>query len=234
MKTITSNDMLEAAAYALVSERCRVSYVHDIRGGLQALYGGLELLSRAAKNPGNGFLADKAAGLARSALAKHEKSLVDLVDQLTPRQEAAVPVNVGELLGDILRFIRNDVANKSITFRLHSEREIVVLAEAHKIRLLLLGLSITLSDGLDAGTVVSVSVTRSGHYALIEYASVIPSPTVPHLAEIWGSTNPVSSPRELLLSLSQAWASANGGRLELAAEAAGSTAVRLYYPAMPD
>ena len=232
MKAITSSDMLEAAAYALVSERCRASYVHDIRGGLHALYGGIELLSRAAKNPDNGTLAEKAAGLARSALAKHEKSLVDLVDQLSPRQEAAVPVDVGELLGELLRFIRNDVANKSITFRLNTERDIVVLAEAHKIRLLLLGLSITLSDGLDAGTVVDVRVTRSGHYALIEFASVIPSPIIPQLAEIWGSTNPVSSARELLLSLSQAWASSNGGRLELAEEAATSGAVRLYYPSL--
>lgn len=232
MKAITSSDMLEAAAYALVSERCRASYVHDIRGGLHALYGGIELLSRAAKNPDNGTLAEKAAGLARSALAKHEKSLVDLVDQLSPRQEAAVPVDVGELLGELLRFIRNDVANKSITFRLNTERDIVVLAEAHKIRLLLLGLSITLSDGLDAGTVVDVRVTRSGHYALIEFASVIPSPIIPQLAEIWGSTNPVSSARELLLSLSQAWASSNGGRLELAEEAATSGAVRLYYPTL--
>ncbi len=233
MKAITSSDLLEAAAYALVSERCRASYVHDIRGGLQALYGGVELLSRAAKNPDTGSLADKAAGLARSALVKHEKSLVDLVDQLAPRQEAAVPVNIGELVGEILRFISNDVANKCITFRLHTERDIVVLAEAHKIRFLLLGLSITLTDGLDAGTVIDVNVRRSSDYALIEYASVILSPTIPQLAEIWGSTTPLSSARELLLSLSQAWASDNGGRLELTAEATGSTAVRLYYPAIP-
>jgi signal transduction histidine kinase len=232
MKAITTRDMLEAAAFALVSERCRASYVHDIRGGLHALYGGVELLSRAAKNPDNGILADKAAGLARSALAKHEKSLIDLVDQLSPRQEAAVPVNVGELVGEILRFIRNDVANKSVTFRLQTERDIVVLAEAHKIRLLLLGLSITLTDGLDPGTVIDVSVTRSSHYALIEFASFVSSPTVPELKDIWGSTGPVASARELLLSLSQAWASDNGGRLELTGEPTRSTGVRLYYPAI--
>jgi hypothetical protein len=231
MKAITSIDMLEAAAYALVSERCRASYIHDIRGGLQALYGGIELLARAAKSPDSARVADKAAGLARSALAKHEKSLVDLVDQLTPRTESPAPVNVGGLFGDILQFIRNDVANKAITFRLDAARDTVVLAEPHKIRLLLLGLSITLTDGLAAATVIDVKVTRSDHYALIEFANVVPCPMIPTLAEIWGSTDPVSSARELLLSLTQSWAAANGGRLEVPLDAAGPGAVRLYYPA---
>ena len=232
MKAITSIDMLEAAAYALVSARCRASYIHDIRGGLQALYGGVELLTRAAKSPDNSGLADKAAGLAKSALAKHEKSLVDLVDQLTPRPESAAPVNAGGLFVDILQFIRNDVANKAITFRLDAARDIVVLAEAHKIRLLLLGLSITLTDGLAAGTVVDVKVRRSNHYALIQYASVVPCPVIPTLEEIRGSTDPVSSARELLLSLTQSWAAANGGRLEVSVDATGANAVRLYYPAL--
>ena len=221
--------MLEAAAYALVSERCRASYIHDIRGGLQALYGGVELLARAAKSPDNPGLTDKAAGLARGALAKHEKSLVDLVDKLTPRPESAARVDAGELFADILQFIRNDVANKAITFRLDAERGIVVLAEAHKIRLLLLGLSITLTDGLAAGTVVDVTVTRSDEYALIQYASVVPCPVIPALEEIWGSTDPVSA-RELLLSLTKSWAATNGGRLEVPVDATGSNAVRLYYP----
>lgn len=233
MKAITPIDMLEAAAYALVSERCRASYIHDIRGGLQALYGGIELLARAARSPDNSGLADKAAGLARNALAKHEKALVELVDQLTPRAEAAAPVNVGELFGDILQFIRNDVANKSITFRLHAARDIVVPAEAHKIRLLLLGLSITLTDGLAAGTVVDVTVARSNHQALIRFASIVPCLLIPTLEQIWGSTDPVSSARELLLSLTQSWAAANGGRLEIPVDAKGLNAVDLYYPALP-
>jgi signal transduction histidine kinase len=231
MKAITSVDMLEAAAYALVSERCRASYIHDIRGGLQALYGGVELLARAAKSPANTGLADKAADIARSALAKHEKSLVDLLDQLTPRPESAAPINVGELFGDIVQFIRNDVANKSITFHLDAARDIVVLAEANKIRLLLLGLSITLTDGLTAGTIVDVKVARSAHYALIQYASVVACPVIPTLEEIWGSTEPVPSTRELLLSLAQSWAAGNGGRLEVPVDA-GANRVRLYYPAL--
>jgi hypothetical protein len=221
MKAITSVDMLEAAAYALV-----------IRGGLQALYGGIELLARAARSPDGAGLADKAAGLARGALAKHEKALVDLVDQLTPRADCAVPVNVGGLFGDILQFIRSDVANKAITFRLDAAADIVVLAEAHKIRLLLLGLCITLTDGLAAGSVVDVTVRRSDRYAFIQFANAVPCLVIPPLAEIWGSTDPVACARELLLSLTQSWATANGGRLEVAADAVGENAVRLYYPAL--
>ncbi len=223
--------MLEAAAYALVAERCRASYVHDIRGGLQALHGGVELMARAAKNPDNPGLADKAAGLARNALAKHEKSLVDLVDQLTPRAESASRVDVGALFADILQFIRNDVANKSITFRLDAARDIAVLAEPHKIRLLLLGLSITLTDDLAPGAVVDVKVTRSDEHALIQYAGVVPCPVIPTLDEIWGSRDPVSSARELLLSLTRSWAAANGGRVEVSLDESGASAVRIYHPA---
>lgn len=232
MKAITPMDLLEAAACALISERCRLSYVHDIRGGLQALYVGVELLSRAAKSPANSALMDKAAGLATGALAKHEKYLVELVDQMTPRPETAVRVNVGVLLGEILRFIQNDVANRSIAIELQAPDDILVLAQAHKIHLFLLGLSITLTDGLAAGTSVRVTVTRSNLHVLIEYSSVVPCPVIPTLDEIWGSPHAIASPRELLLSLTQAWAQFNGGRLDVSVDADDLTAVRVYYPAL--
>lgn len=230
MKTLSSIDLLEAAAYALVSERCRSSYLHDIRGGLQALHGAIELLVRAAKIPGNSAIADKAAGLARSALLNHEKSLFELVDQITPRQASATPVNVGEMVGDVLRFVRNDAAGKSITLRFQESEELHVLAQAHKFRLLVLGLSITLTDGLAAGAIVHVKVTRSGANAVIEFSSIVPCASIPRPEELWHSAAVPPSPSELLLSLTRVWASANGGTLELSAESHSSNAVRLYYP----
>ncbi len=190
MKELSSIDLLEAAAYALVSERCRPSYLHDLRGGLQALQGAVELLVRAAKNPGNSAIAEKAAGLARSALLNHEKSLVELVDQITPRQESATAVNVGELLRDVLRFVRSDAAAKSITLRLQASKDLNVLAEAHTFRLLLLGLCMTLTDGLAASAVVDVKVTRSGRHALIELSSIVPCAPIPSPEKLWGAAGP--------------------------------------------
>jgi hypothetical protein len=230
MKAISSIDLLEAAAYALIGQRCREFYLHDIRGGLQALQGSVELLVRAAKSPGNLPVAEKAAVLARSAMLKHEKSLVELLDQLTPRRESASSVNVGDLLGEVLRFVRNDAAGKSITLRLQNSQELAVLAEAHKFRFLLIGLCVTLTDGLAAGAMVDIKLTRSGPNALIEFCCIVPCASIPKPEDFWGSNGRLPTPPELLLTLTQAWAFANGGAVELPADSPASTAVRLYYP----
>ncbi|MEP6546826.1 MAG: hypothetical protein ABJD53_05120 [Gammaproteobacteria bacterium] len=230
MKTITSIDLLEAAAYALISERCRPSYLHDVRGGLQAVHGAIELLVRAAKDPGNAALAEKAAGLARSAMLNHEKSLVELLEQIAPRHELATAINVGELVGDTLQFVRNDAASKSITLRLQRSPDLNVLAEAHKFRFLILGLTITLTDGLPGGTIVDVKVMRSDTHVLIEFSSIVACASILRPEDLLGSGRQLPSPPELILSLTRAWASANGGSVELTADSQSPNAVRLYYP----
>ena len=226
MKSISSIDVLGAAAYALVSERCRQSYLHDIRGGLQTLNSAVELLIRAAKNPGdNAALAEKASFVARRAVLNHEKSLLDLVNQVTPQTEVADRVDAGQLMSDVLRFVANDLANKSVSFRLQSASDVFVLAERHKFRLLVLGLICMLADELAPGAVVDVKVTRSDSDALIEFNPTIPCPSVLDSKHQWESPGAMSSPCELLLSLTQQWAFANGGGLELS-----PTALRIHYP----
>ncbi|MEP6886262.1 MAG: hypothetical protein ABJC66_16055 [Gammaproteobacteria bacterium] len=233
MKAPSSIDLLQAAAYALISDRCRSSYIHDIRGGLQALTGAVELLVRAATNPGHSALAEKAAGIARSAMLNHEKSLMELLDRILPRQESPIIVNVGELVSEVLRFFRNDAASNSITLRWEGSQDLTVLAEVHKFRLLFLGLSITLTDGLDAGTIVDVRVTRSGPNALIEFSPVIPCVTVRTPEELWDTAGHLISPPELLVALAQAWASANGGSLDMRADSHTAKGMRLFYPVFP-
>jgi hypothetical protein len=230
MKAIPSINMLEAAAYALVSERCRQSYLHDIRGGLQALHSAVELLVRAANSPGdNPALAEKATALARRAVQKQEKSLVELVNQITPQTEIAGTVNVGDLVSDVLRFIRNDAANKSIAFRLEAAGDVQVLAQPHKFRLLILGLCSTLTDGLAPGSVVDVAVARADSEALVEFRSTMSCAAV-NPEYLWNPAGAMSSPCELLLALTQHWAAANGGRLELSTEPHLPNTLRIYYP----
>jgi hypothetical protein len=230
MKAISRIDMLEAAAYALVSQRCRQSYLHDIRGGLQALHSAVELLVRAANKPGdNPALAEKAAALARRAMQKQEKSLVELMDQITPPPEIASTVNVGDLVCDILHFIRNDAAGKSIAFRLEALGDVLVLAQPHKFRLLILGLCSTLTDGLAPGSVVDVAVVRTDSDALVEFRSSMPCAVV-NPEDLWNSAGAMSSPCELLLALAQQWAAVHGGRLELSKELHLPNTLRIYYP----
>jgi hypothetical protein len=233
MKAIPCITMLEAAAYALVSERCRLSYLHDARGGLQALYSAVELLVRAAKDPGgNPALAEKAAVLARRAVQKQEKSLVELLNQTTPQSEIASTVNVADLVSDILRFIRNDAASKSIAFRLEAAGDVLILAQPLKFRLLILGLCSTLTDGLAPGSVVGVAVARADPEALVEFRSAVSCAAV-NPEDLWNPAGAMASACELLMALTQHWAAANGGRLALCTEAHLPNTLRLYYPLAP-
>jgi hypothetical protein len=221
-QAISSADVLEAAAYALVAERCRPSYLHDIRGGLQALNSAVELLARTAKNPGeDAALVQKAVALARRAMLNHEQALFRLVDQVAPHREIAGTVNVGDMMSDVVRFIRTDAAGNSITFRLTAAPDVLVCAQAGKFRLLVLGLCCTLADGLGPGSVVDVTVDGAEGHALIEFRPIIPSRPA-----AGGNV----SPYELLLDLTRQWVGANGGRLELSAGADSPCFLRIHYP----
>jgi hypothetical protein len=231
MKPLSNIGILEAAAHALVSERSRPSYLHDIRGELQGLHAAVELLVRAAKtSQGNAALAEKAAMLAKRAVLNHEKWLGAFLDELTPQREVASRVNVGELVDETFRFVRNDAVNKSVTFRSELGRDIVVLAQAHKFRMLMLGLCSTLADGLVSGSVIDVTVSRPEPHALIEFRSAVPCPSIPGPEELWRPGGGSRSELELLLCLTQNWATENGGSLELSREPHLLPALRLYYP----
>jgi signal transduction histidine kinase len=231
MKAIPSIDLLEAAAYALVGERCRQSYLHDIRGGLQSLHTAVELLVRAAMSTGeNPALAEKATAIARRAVQNHEKSLAELLDQLTPSKETAATVNVGEVVSEVLRFIINEASGKSISFRFEPAPEVLVVAQPRKLRLLILGLSSSLIDAAAPRAVIDVAVARENRDAMIEFRSSVPCPALRSPEDLWHSGGAMSSPYELLLVLTQSWASTNGGRLERPTDAHLPHALRIYYP----
>jgi signal transduction histidine kinase len=231
MKAIPTVDLLEAAAYALVGERCRQSYLHDIRGGLQSLHTAVELLVRAAMGPAeNAALAEKASTFARRALQNHETSLAELLNQLTPLKETAAPVDLGELVAEVLRFTRNDAAGKSLTFQLESADGVLVVAQPRRFRLLVLGLVSSLIDAAAPGTSVDITVARAVPDAIIEFRSMIPCPAVRDSEDLWQSGGATSSSYELLLALTRRWVSANGGRLEPPADAHLPNALRIYYP----
>jgi len=231
MTVTASIDVFEAAAYALVGERCRQSYLHQVRGGLQSLHTAVELLVRAAATPGdNPALAERAAALARRALQNHEKSMAELFNELAPMQESADSLNVGEVVAEVLRFIRNDAAGRSITFRVESATDVWVMAQPHKLRLLLLGLVTSLIDAAAPGAVIDVAVARAIPHAMIEFRSGVLCPAFPDPQHLWQSGTTPGSAYELLLALTQRWSTANGGRLEPPVDPQVPGALRIYYP----
>jgi signal transduction histidine kinase len=234
MKMISADAMLEAAAYALVGERCRQSYIHDIRGGLQALHSAIELLTRAARTPGeNERLADKAATLARRTLANYENMLVELMSQVTPHGESDAVIEVGAVVNDVLQFVRNDASAKSVVFRLQAQPGVFILAPARKFRLLLVGLCSATIDELAAGAVVDVVIARRDMQASIEFSSAMRCPALPSTDQLWRAAGAVLPLYDLLLVLTRRWACASGGALEVSAQPGAGSVVLIRLPVSP-
>jgi hypothetical protein len=231
VSAISSQDLVDAAAWSFVGERCRRSYLHDLRGSLQVLNSAVELLARAATSPGdNAALAEKASALARRSIESHEKMLGEVFNQVTPQREAPTTVNVGAMVGDAMGFLRGDFASKSITFRLQLAENVLVLAQAHKFRLIILGLASTLADVLEARSLVEIAVTRLDSNAVVEFKSNMPPASVLDPDQLWHSPGATISLYELLLSVAQRWLSANRGFLELPARGQPRGALRISYP----
>jgi hypothetical protein len=231
MKSTQPIDVLEAAVYAFVTERYRRSYLHDIQGDLQGIYGGVELLVRAADGrAANASLAEKAAALVKRALQNHEKMLINLVNQVAPGSEQPVVVNMGDLTADVLRFVRSDFASKFVTFRFESAPDVVVLSQAGRLRNLILGLSAAAADELAPDSVVEVDVSRSESHAKLEFRSMKSyRASAKGLEDAWHAGGPASRPDELVLALTQRWMSEIGGRVELTGDGLPST-LRVFYP----
>ena len=234
MKPLPISDVLEAAAYAVVGERCRQAHLHDARGELQTLHSAIELLTRAAKTPGeNVALADKASALAKRALAMHEKSLVELLNRMTPHDAAVAPLNVGRLVSEALRILRNDALSKSIEFRFEALADVSIAAQPNLCEMVILGLCAMTVDELAPGASIAVTVGRADGQAYVGWNSDIPWPAVRKPEELWHSARASLSPYELLLAVAWRWTTSNGGRVELPADPQVRDMMRIYYPVHP-
>jgi hypothetical protein len=229
MKSVNFTQVLDAAAYALVGERCRQAYMHDIRGGLQALNSAIELLARSAKSPvPNGALLKKASALAQRAMATHEQTLIDLVNRMAPSDEPHSTIDLGEVVQGALHFLRNDAFAKSISFRLALTPGVFISTQSDKCRLLVLGLNAMAIDALETGSVIDVRVAPASCEALLELTSAVPYSGVRDPVDFWPG-QPALPPYELMLALTSQWANANGGRIELDSLDLRK-ALRIYYP----
>jgi signal transduction histidine kinase len=231
MTALPLNDVLEAAAYALISERWQRAYMHDMRSGLQTLRNALELLARAARGPSENLTAlEKSVSLAKRAMDNHEQFLAALMRQTTRHEEAAAAMNLGELVGEVLGFARIGASAKSIVFRVESIPDAPIVAQSCKCRLLLLGICTVSIDELGAGSVIDVGVRRSGSDAVVEFKSGLPCPAIRNPADLWHAAQGALIPYELILALTRQWAGAHGGRLECGQEPDLRSALRIYYP----
>jgi len=194
----------DAAARALIADRCQRAYVHDIRGGLQALSGALELLERLARGgDGDAGVVERASSLARRALANHETAMIDLVKQVTAADEPVEPIEIGGLLEDVLRFLRTDIAARQLTVRTERGRAQTARVDAarNQLRFLLLGLLTLWIDTSDPGSVLCAQLATRDGWAVLELDAA-------------SGRERSGLEADLVLGLVQHRADAHGGRLE--------------------
>ena len=237
MQDVTAVDVFEAAAYALVAKRWRESYVHDARGRQQALQSAVELLLRAANSRGEQLAVSvKAAALARRAMAADEISLIDLLDQVAPQAQAPIALNLVEMLGELLRFMRNDAARKSIEFHLDSGPELFIFTQSKKLRMLLLGLSAVMIDELGNGSRVEFSAKKVELQVHLEIRSSMSWPSTGGAKLAWPpAAGPTYLTSSLFLLLSRQWLEENGGEIQTLTLGGPASVLRITYPAFtPD
>src|ERR1700692_3596199 len=130
MNELQAGDVLDAAVQTLINERCRRAYMHDMRGGLQAIYSSLELLARLAKlSAQNAALIDGAPSIAKRAMANYEQSRPTIVNQVTGPDDSPVVLNLSTLVKQAQQFLRNDALGREITLSVSGPDDLRVRSE---------------------------------------------------------------------------------------------------------
>jgi hypothetical protein len=162
MNSLGEADLQELALRAIVAKRCQRAYLHDLRGGLQAISSSFELLSRAANaNPVNTELLEKSTAFFKRASSEHERTLGRSLEDICGSSEERAPLELRGLLQDVLSFLQNDALSKDVKLALLADDAVSVAAHRSNVRLVVLSL---LTQGMDQsipGTTIALRLSGS-------------------------------------------------------------------------
>jgi signal transduction histidine kinase len=231
MNTWQTGDVLDAAVQMLINERCRRAYLHDMRGGLQAIYSSFEVLARTAKHgTPNAMLIDSASSIARRAMANHEQALIDIANQVMGPEDAPGIVDLASLVKQAQQFLHNDALSKGITLAFSGSDDVLVFSQRSKLRSLLLGLLALGIDGLGSGAELQVELSRADGYALLELRFDLIYHTIREAEDLLCQVPGDLRPQELVLGFARRWIMANGGRVDIHTPVGGQSKLQIYYP----
>lgn len=231
MNTWRTEDVLDAAVQTLINERCRRAYIHDMRGGLQAVYSSVEVLSRSAKrDAANTALIDNATSMAKRAMASHEQALLAIVNQVTGHDDAPIVLNLASEVRQAQHFLRNDALSKGIKLGLSGCEDVMLLSQRNRLRSLLLGLLALGIDGSPAGAELHVELCRVDGYALLELRSDLAYDAIREGGDLLCHEPANLRPQDLVVEFARRWIMASGGRVEIRSPASGQSGLRIYHP----
>jgi signal transduction histidine kinase len=231
MTTWQVDDVLDAAVHTLVNERCRRAYMHDMRGGLQAVYTSLEILARSARNElKDKALVDKASAMVKRAMAQHELALTDMFNQLAGPDDAVEIVDLPQMLQQAQHFLRNEALSRGVALRLSCNETVLLHTQRNKLRSLMLGLLGLAIDALPSGAELHIELSRSDSHALLELCSEVNYGVIREPEDLLCRPPANLKPQELVLAFTRHWILARGGRVEIDAGGGVQNILRIYYP----
>lgn len=143
--------LLEDALRAHLNRRCRRAYAHDLRNGLQGIFGGVDALTRAARSTTSGkplhVPLEQLTTFVQQAITNHERGLERVLESIAPEQQSPSPLSCRELLTGLAHFLANDAARNNIRIRHDFNDDLKLTAVVARLRLIGLGL---LTDSIDA------------------------------------------------------------------------------------
>lgn len=162
--------LLEHALRGYLSRRCKRAYAHEMRNGLQGVYGGVDALTRAARSDKpTAVPLERLTQFVQQAIANHERGLEHVLESVAAEEPAALAtVDIKALLADLLRFLTHDAARHSVHTSLHIDELVVTEAAPATLRLIFLGLLTDAIDAMPEGGELRVSAQRSGAHIQID------------------------------------------------------------------
>jgi signal transduction histidine kinase len=222
-----SPEIFEAAARALINERCAPAFLHDVRGSMQALFSALELLGRSAKMGGaNPLRVEKACDLAQRAILRHEKSTFELLQLLTLQQAEPVAVDFGELLQEAAHLLRNDAATKGVTITTSLATDVFIRVEKAKLHSMLVGLFTAAIDAMEQGAELTIALQRTDDRASLTIAFDAARP----LNRGGEAARQPPHAANLTLRFAHQFINSNAGCLEIDSDVGERRVLRLHLP----
>lgn len=221
---------LEPALHALVATRCHRAYRHDLKNGLQGIYGGFDALTRLLQMPVRDVAkVERITDFVRQAIAAHEKSMERVLHGLAPLEPPAESIDAASFVHELVKFLVNDAAVNRVTLRAAQCSGVLVQARPHKLRLALLSLMLDAIDAMPAGGVLQLSASSAEAGSLLELADQRPEapPADPWTVDLAA----VPTYRGLTLFVVRHLIAGEGGSIECQAGASGTgRTVRISLP----
>ncbi|HEY0942216.1 MAG TPA: hypothetical protein VGE08_19145 [Steroidobacter sp.] len=174
---MNDTSLLEDALRTYLNRRCRRAYAHDLRNGMQGIFGGIDALTRAARSTKPLTIPlDQLTQFVQQAISNHERGLERLLECMAPERQPPAVVPLREMLTEQAHFMTNDTARHGIRVRLDFNDDLKVFAARARLQLIGLGLLTESIDAMPSGGELRIGGRTIGDRVHFEFIDSRTSP----------------------------------------------------------